>query len=563
MAEKRKPKINDIKVFALGGLGEVGKNCYCIEYLNQIFIIDAGILFPDDHLLGVDYVIPDFSYLVENQDKIVGLFITHGHEDHIGGIPYLIKQVDVKKIYACGIAKDLIENKLLEFPEVTAPPIIEYKSHYTFNFHNVEVSFIRLNHSIPDEHAIVFKTKEGTIIHTGDFKVDFTPVGPNAEYDKLTKLGSEGILLLLADSTNAMQEGFSISEKKVGESIKDLFSQIKDRIIVATFASNIYRIQQIIEASMQEHRKIAVFGRSMEKTIEIGLKTGYIKAPKNLFIEPTEINNFRKNELTILCTGSQGEPMAALSRVANGSHKYIKLIPNDTVIFSSSPIPGNAEGVNKTINSLFKCGCNVIINSPINDTHTSGHANQGELKMIHSFTKEKFFMPIHGEYRMLKTHADLAIECGVAINNTFILENGDVLIVNRDAARIEGKVKSGDVYIDGTRIGDFSNSLIHERKLLSNDGLFTIIFTINPKTKTIPVEPQVVSRGFIYMKENEELTKHLIFEAKKYLLELLKKTKQVNLLTLKNDITEYMTNLIVEETDRKPMVLPIFMQVDF
>lgn len=561
MAKKLNKK-TDVKVFALGGLGEVGKNCYCIEYLDQIFIIDSGILFPDEHLLGVDYVIPDFTYLIENQSKIVGLFITHGHEDHIGGIPYLLKLVNIPKIYAAGIAVDLIQMKLAEFPNVTTPPIINYNGDSVFEFEGTKISFVRLNHSIPDSYAIAIKTKEGTILHTGDFKIDFTPVGPNAEYEKLTKLGNEGVSLLLADSTNAMTEGFSSSEKSVGESIKDLFSHIKDRIIVATFSSNIYRIQQVVEASLINKRKIAVFGRSMEKTIEVGIQTGYIKATKNNFLAPHEINNYRKNEVTILCTGSQGEPMAALSRVANGSHKYIKLIPGDTVIFSSSPIPGNAEGVNKTINALFKCGANVIVNSPINGTHTSGHANQGELKMIHSFVRPKYFMPIHGEYRMLKTHAKLAAEIGCPIENTFVMSNGDILKLNRNGAMVEGKVKSGDIYIEGTRVGDFSSEIIKERKLLSNEGLFTIIFTIDMSNKTIPVEPQVVSRGFIYMKDSGDLTKRLTDEAKKFLISEIKNVKTINFNALQKSVTEYMTKIIVEETDRKPMVVPVFMRIN-
>ena len=426
----------------------------------------------------------------------------------------------------------------------------------------MHIYFIRLNHSIPDSFAIAFKTKEGTILHTGDFKIDFTPVGPNAEYEKLTRLGNEGLLLLLADSTNAMTEGFSSSEKSVGESIKDLFSHIKDRIIIATFSSNIYRIQQVIEASLINKRKIAVFGRSMEKTIEVGIQTGYIKATKQNFISPQDINNYRKGEVTILCTGSQGEPMAALSRVANGSHKYIKLIPGDTVIFSSSPIPGNAEGVNKTINALFKCGANVIVNSPINGTHTSGHANQGELKLLHSLVRPKYFMPIHGEYRMLKTHAKLASEIGCPIENTFVMANGEILRINRNSATVEGKVKSGEVYIEGTRIGDFSSEIIRERKALSNDGLFAIIFTVNTKNKTIPVEPQVVSRGFIYMKDSGDLTKRLTNEAKNFLLNELKNMKMINFNLLQRSVTEYMTKIIVEETDRKPMVIPIFMQLN-
>lgn len=559
---KKVNKKSEVKVFALGGLGEVGKNCYCIEYYDQIFIIDSGILFPDEHLLGVDYVIPDFTYLQSNEEKIVGLFITHGHEDHIGGIPYLLKQVKIPKIYASGIAVDLIHMKLAEHAGITVPEIIQFGSDSKFDFNHTNVSFVRLNHSIPDSFAICFKTKEGNILHTGDFKIDFTPVGPGAEYDKLTKLGNDGLLLLLADSTNAMTEGFSSSEKSVGESIKDLFSHIKDRIIVATFSSNIYRIQQVIEASLLNKRKIAVFGRSMEKTIEVGIQTGYIKANKSHFLAPQEINNYRKNEVTILCTGSQGEPMAALSRVANGSHKYIKLIPGDTVIFSSSPIPGNAEGVNKTINALFKCGANVIVNSPINGTHTSGHANQGELRLLHSLARPKYFMPIHGEYRMLKTHAKIASEIGCPIENTFVMANGDVLKLTKDSAVVEGKVKSGEVYIEGTRIGDFSSEIIRERKLLSNEGLFTIIFTLDMKNKTIPVEPQVVSRGFIYMKDSGDLTKRLTNEAKNFVLNELKQMKIININLLTKNVTEHMTKIIVEETDRKPMVLPVFMQLN-
>ena len=561
MAKKLNKK-TDLKVFALGGLGEVGKNCYCIEYLDQIFIIDSGILFPDEHLLGVDYVIPDFTYLMENESKIVGLFITHGHEDHIGGIPYLLKLVNIPKIYAAGIAVDLIQMKLAEFPGVTTPPIITFNGESVFEFEGTKVLFVRLNHSIPDSYAIAIKTKEGTILHTGDFKIDFTPVGPAAEYEKLTRLGNEGVTLLLADSTNAMTEGFSSSEKSVGESIKDLFSHIKDRIIVATFSSNIYRIQQVIEASIINKRKIAVFGRSMERAIEVGIQTGYIKATKHNFINQQDINNYRKGEVTILCTGSQGEPMAALSRVANGSHKYIKLIPGDTVIFSSSPIPGNAEGVNKTINALFKCGANVIVNSPINGTHTSGHANQGELRMLHSFVRPKYFMPIHGEYRMLKTHAKIASEIGCPIENTFIMSNGDILKLHRKNAFLEGKVKAGDVYIEGTRIGDFSSEIIRERKMLSNDGLFTIIFTIDMKNLTIPVEPQVVSRGFIYMKDSGELTKRLTDEAKKFMLNELKTNKVLNFKAIQKSFTDYMTKIIVEETDRKPMLVPVFMKIN-
>ncbi len=551
----------DFKFFALGGLGEVGKNMYVFEHLGQIFIIDAGILFPDEHLLGVDYVIPDYQYLLENQEKIVGLFITHGHEDHIGGIPFLLKKVKIPAIYAAGVAVDLIENKLADYQDMSVK-IIEFKSHFKFNFKGVELSFIRLNHSIPDSFAMVFKFEGlGTVIHTGDFKIDLTPVGPSAEYEKLAKLGSEGVLCLLSDSTNALLEGFTQSESKIGHSIKEQFSLIDSRIIVATFASNIYRVQQIVEASLACNRKLAIFGRSMEKTIEVGMQIGYIKCPKDFIIEASEIGNYPPEKLTLLCTGSQGEPMAALSRVANGSHKQIKLIPGDTIIFSSSPIPGNQEGVNRTINSLFKKGADVIIHSPITDTHTSGHASQGELKLLFSLVKPKYFIPVHGEYRMQRVHSDIAIECGVKKENTFILENGEVVTFSKYGAKVTSHVHAGDIYIDGLGIGDISGTIIKERKSLSEDGLFSIICTIDVKNKTIPLEPQVVSRGFIYMKDSEELTKQFINMAKNHIALELSRQKTVNLNAIKQSLTDYLSKNISEITDRKPIVIPIFMQI--
>ena len=553
---------NEIGIFALGGLGEVGKNMYVIDYLDQLFIVDSGILFPDEHLLGVDYVIPDYTYLEENEQRIVGLFITHGHEDHIGGIPFLLKRVKIPKIYAAGVTVDLIENKLEDYPDLLSKTqIVEFKSHFVYKFKGVEVSFIRLNHSIPDSMAIVFKTDLGTIIHTGDFKIDLTPVGPGAEFDKLAKVGAEGVLCLLADSTNALREGYSESEKKIGSSIKELFSKIEERIIVATFASNMFRVQQIVQACVETNRHIAIFGRSMEKTVEIGQQIGYIKAPKGTIIDATEINNYKSSELCFLCTGSQGEPLAALSRVANGSHKYIKLIPGDTIIFSSSPIPGNQEGVNRTINLLFKHGANVITHSPITDTHTTGHAAQGELKLMLTLLKPKYFMPIHGEYRMQRVHGDLAVETGVKPENVFVCENGDVLVINENSARIGGHVTAGDVYIDGSGVGDISSSIIKERKALSEDGMFSLVITIDSKQKVLPIEPQVVSRGFIYMKDSEALTKRFVDEAKNYLNNEMAKVKLVNLNVLKTGLTEYLSRFIYMKTDRKPIVIPIFMDL--
>lgn len=553
---------SEIGIFALGGLGEVGKNMYVIDYLEQLFIIDAGILFPDEHLLGVDYVIPDYTYLIENQHKIVGLFITHGHEDHIGGIPFLLKKVKIPKIYAAGVTVDLIENKLEDYPDLLSKTqIVEFKSHFVYKFKGVEVSFLRLNHSIPDSFAIVLKTDLGTIVHTGDFKIDLTPVGPGAEYDKLSALGSEGVLALLSDSTNAIKEGFSESEKKIGSSIKELFSKVQDRIIVATFASNMYRVQQIVQACIECNRKIAIFGRSMEKTIEVGQQIGYIKAPKGTIIDATEISNYPTNELCFLCTGSQGEPLAALSRVANGTHKFIKLIPGDTIIFSSSPIPGNQEGVNRTINALFKRGANVITHSPITDTHTTGHGSQGELKLMLTLLRPKYFIPIHGEYRMQRIHADLAIECGVKKENTFVLENGDVVAINEHSARFAGHVTAGDIYIDGTGVGDISSAIIKERKSLSEDGMFALVITIDTKNKTLPIEPQVISRGFIYMKDSEELTKGFIEEAKALLHAEMDKVNVINLNMLKHTLSESLGRSIYLKTDRKPIVIPIFMDI--
>ncbi len=552
----------DLAFFALGGLGEVGKNMYILQYNGQIFIIDAGILFPDKQLLGVDYVIQDMQYLIENQEMIVGLFITHGHEDHIGGIPFLLQKVRIPKIYAAGVAVDLIQNKLMDYPELPPVQIVEFKSHFTFQFKGVELSFIRLNHSIPDSFAFVFKTPYGHVIHTGDFKMDFTPTGPAAEYDKLAKLGAEGVLLLTADSTNALVPGFTESETKIGNSIKELFSNIKGRAIVATFASNIYRVQQIIEASVINGRKVAVFGRSMEKTIEIGQQVGYIRPPKDTIIEAENIKDYEPSQITLLCTGSQGETLAALSRIAGGTHRQIKLIPGDTIIFSSSPIPGNQEGVNKTINLLIKNGANVITHSPLTDTHTSGHASQGELKLLQALLKPKYFLPVHGEYRMQRVHADLAIDCGVEKDNAFVLENGEVFVINEEGAHIAGHVEAGDVYIDGTQIGDISSQIIKERKTLAEDGLFALVITIDMNKKIIPLEPQVVSRGFIYMKDSEALTKSFVSQAKKYLTTELARIKQLNLNQLKQGLTEYLSHLIYEETDRKPMVIPIFMPIN-
>lgn len=555
-------KTDEIGIFALGGLGEVGKNMYVIEAYNQIFIIDSGNMFPDDFLLGIDYVLPDYSYLQENSDKIVGLFITHGHEDHIGGIPYLLQKVKIPKIYISGFAAELLDNKLAEFPKVKRPHIERYKSHYTYQFNKVEVSFVRLNHSIPDMHGIALKTPMGYIFHTGDFKIDLTPVGPKAEYHKLAKMGEEGMLCLLSDSTNAEREEPIQSEIVIGKSIVELFEQIEERIIIATFSSNIYRMQQIIEASVKTNRKVAVIGRSMEKAIDIGIKSGYIKAPKGTFVEPSELNRFMPHELTILCTGSQGEPLAALSRIAAGRDRFITAIPGDTVIFSSSPIPGNLESVNKTINALFRLGVNVITHGPLADTHTSGHGAQADLKLMLSLTRPKFFIPIHGEHRMLKYHRNLAIQVGVPKENILILDNGDVAAVGKNHIRLAGKIKSGDIYVDGSGIGDISNNIIWERRNLSNDGMFAAIVTLNKHNKQLS-DPVIISRGFIYMKESFAFTNKLASDIKKLINEEVSKNKKVPEYELKNKIQNFLEDKIYEETQRKPVIIPIIRSLSY
>ncbi len=554
-------KQNEVGVFALGGLGEVGKNMYCVEYQDELIIIDSGILFPDDQLLGIDYVIPDYTYLVENQEKIKALVITHGHEDHIGGIPYLLRQVKIPKIYASGLAIGLIENKMEQHRGLKAN-IIEYQEFEKIVLGKLSISFFRTNHSIPDSFGIVVHTPEGVIVHTGDFKFDFTPTGPDADYQKIAEIGKKGVLLLLSDSTNAELAAFTKSEKLVSENIKDIFTKIEGRAIVATFASNIHRVQQIVEASLATKRKIAIFGRSMIRTVEVGTDMGYIKAPPGTFIETNHLNKYKSHEITIICTGSQGEPFAALSRIAAGTHRQIKIYHGDTVIFSSSPIPGNFASVSKTINQLFRRGANVIINSPLSDVHTSGHGGQEELKLMLKLIKPKFFMPIHGEYRMLKIHSNIGIMTGVKKGNEFVFDNGGVLAVTRKTARYAGKVKAGSIYIDGKGIGDIGNIVIRDRKLLSEDGLLSAIVTIDKNSLKVLGKPAIISRGFIYMREHEELTKNISALVAETIQKKITTMKRVNIVVLKKDIIKLLHEYIYSKTERSPMIMPVIMTVN-
>jgi ribonuclease J len=413
-----------------------------------------------------------------------------------------------------------------------------------------------MNHSIPDMFGIVFRTKQGILFHTGDLKIDFTPVGPPAEYDKLAQIGSEGVLCLLSDSTNAERDELNQSDSKIGKSINELFTRVSGRIIIATFASNMYRIQQIIEASVLNGRKIAIFGRSMERAIEVGMQTGYIKASKDSIVSGDQLARLKPHETTLLVTGSQGEPLAALSRIANGSHRQIKALAGDTVVFSSSPIPGNQEGVNRTINKLFRLDVNVITHGPLADTHTSGHGPQNDLKLVLSLVRPKMFIPIHGEHRMLKHHKQLAIDVGVKPENILVMDNGDVAALTSDTIRLAGKVTSGEVYIDGTGIGDIGSQVIRERKLLSEEGLFAIVLSINSQTKKLMNEPTIISRGFIYMKGNEEITASLSNETKKVVLAELGK-KMLNEINLKQAVIDHLGQKIFDLTQRRPLVIPI------
>ncbi|HFK1501166.1 ribonuclease J1 [Bacillus sp. (in: firmicutes)] len=553
-----KLKDGKTKIFALGGLGEIGKNMYVIEYQDEIIIVDAGFKFPESELLGIDYVIPDYTYLERNKNKIKGLFVTHGHEDHIGGVPFLFKRIQVP-IYAGKLAIALIQSKLEEH-KICHVEMVHITDDTEVQFDNIKVRFFRTTHSIPDSFGVIVTTPDGNIVHTGDFKFDFTPMGIEANLHKMAEVGREGVLCLLSDSTNSEVPGFSMSERTVGQSIKEIFSASKGRILFATFASNIHRIQQVVEASILYNRKIAIVGRSMEKTIQIGRYLGYIQAPEDMFIEINDINHIPSHQVTIICTGSQGEPMAALSRIANGNHRQIQIIPCDTVVLSSSPIPGNVLSVNRTINQLYRVGANVI-HHQISDIHTSGHGAQEEQKLMLSLLKPKYFMPIHGEYRMLKKHVELAMVCGVPLENCFVMDNGEVLEISKREARIRSRtIPSQAVYVDGSGIGDIGNIVLRDRRILSEEGIIIIILNLDSKQKQLVSSPAIITRGFVYMRGSEELMKkieNIVYEC----ISTLLNEGVINWAQIKQTLVEVLSPFLYTETGRRPMLLPIIMEV--
>ena len=550
---------NETKIVVLGGLGEVGKNMYCVMHKDAIIIIDAGVSFPESELMGIDYVLPDFTFLKENEDKIKALLITQGHEDHIGGIPFLLQSIKIPVIYAPNHAKELIAVKLQD-KNIRYDNLFVYTEDTKLKFKEIEVEFFRITHSIPDSHGISIKTPDGRIVTTGDYKFDLTPIGPMANLYKMACLGNEGVDLLIGDSTNALNEGFSNSESVVDETLGEMFEKYKtNRIIIATFASNIYRVKHIFETCYKHNRKICIFGRSMENNINISLNAGYIDH-KELLVSPEEANNLKPGEVTILCTGSQGEPLAALSRISNGTHKQIKLRPDDIVIFSSSAIPGNALSISKTINKLYLQGVKVYTNNTLTDLHTSGHANEEEIKLMIRLIKPKYLMPFHGDYRMLKRQADIGINCGIPKENTFILKNGDSLVLKNHVITRGESMPGADVYVDGNRIGEVGSAVLKDRKIMANDGILVVIANIDMHKKELLIKPNITTRGFILVNENEELIKKIENKAEQVIKNELQDPK-ANYNSLKSSISEQLYPFINELTGRKPIILPIILDI--
>ncbi|WP_035297373.1 ribonuclease J [Brevibacillus thermoruber] len=553
---------HSVLIFALGGVGEIGKNMYVVQCDDDIVVVDAGLKFPEEEMLGIDMVIPDITYLEEHRDKVRGIIITHGHEDHIGGLSYVLKHLNVP-VYATKLTLGLIEAKLKEAGILADTKRVLINSDSEIVLGKMKATFFRVNHSIPDSVGVCLETPEGYIVHTGDFKFDQTPVNnQQADLAKMAMIGDRGVLCLLSDSTNAERPGFTGSERAVGMAIKDVFSKARGRIIVSTFASNVHRIQQVVDAALQFNRKITVVGRSMQNVINISMDLGYLNVPEGLFVETDEVNKLPAEQVVILSTGSQGEPMSALTRMARSAHRKIDILPGDTVVIAATPIPGNEKYVARTIDQLYRIGAEVIYggHGPSGTVHVSGHGSQEELRLMLNLMKPKYFIPIHGEYRMLRMHGILAEQVGVPRENIFLLDNGDTVEISGGKARYGPKVHAGNVLIDGLGVGDVGNIVLRDRKLLSQDGILVVVVTLSKQNGTILSGPDIISRGFVYVRESEEL----LDEANRIVTQTLVKCMEENVnewSSLKNNVKEALGRFLYDQTRRRPMILPIIMEV--
>jgi ribonuclease J len=556
-----KKNIEKLSIFALGGVGEIGKNMYVVQYGNDIVVIDSGLKFPEEDMLGIDIVIPDITYLLENRDKVRGILITHGHEDHIGGLPYVLKHLNVP-VYGTRLTLGLIEVKLREANMLGETKRIVITADSELQLGCMKATFFRTNHSIPDSVGICLETPEGLVVHTGDFKFDQTPVNNQyADVHRMAEIGSRGVLALMSDSTNAERPGYTGSERMVGKELEEVFRRAKQRVVVATFASNVHRIQQVIDAAEATRRKLTVIGRSMVNVVNIASELGYLHIPDGMLIEPEEVNKLAADRVVILSTGSQGEPMSALSRMARSNHKKVDIMPGDTVIISATPIPGNERYVGRTVDELFRIGAEVIYGpGSASGVHVSGHGSQEELKLMLNIMKPKYFIPIHGEYRMLRHHALLAESVGVEPDNIFIVDIGDTVEIQNGVARKGPKVPCGNVLIDGLGVGDVGNIVLRDRKLLSQDGILVVVVTLSKQDGKILSGPDIISRGFVYVRESEGL----LDEANKIVSTTLNRLMIDNVnewASLKTHVKETLGRFLYEQTRRRPMILPIIMEV--
>lgn len=550
-----------LSIVALGGLDEIGKNMYVVRYGDDIVVIDAGLMFPEEEMLGIDIVIPDITYLVENREKVRGILLTHGHEDHIGGLPYILKQLQVP-IYGTKLTMGLVEHKLREAHLLNQTKRIVISNRSEVKLGSMTATFFNTNHSIPDSVGVCLETPEGNVVHTGDFKFDMTPInGQEADIHKMAEIGNKGVLCLLSDSTNAERPGFTGSERTVGEGLEALFRKAKQRVIVATFASNLHRIQQVVDATEQHNRKLAVIGRSMVNVVNIGMELGYLRVPPDLLIEPDDINRLPAHKVTVMSTGSQGEPMSALTRMAHGSHRKIEILPGDTVILAATPIPGNEKSVARTVNQLFRVGANVVYSTNSQQgVHVSGHGSQEDLKLMLNLMKPQYFIPIHGEHRMLRAHGQLAESVGVPPENIFIADNGDTVEFSGGKARFGSKIPTGNTLIDGLGVGDVGNIVLRDRKLLSQDGILVVVVTLGKSNGKVLSGPDIISRGFVYVRESEKLLE----EANRIVTQTMEKCANERVsewASLKTSIRDALSRFLYDQTRRRPMILPIIMEV--